>query len=53
MQIVHQEMTSDGAPEGLDPEWAIHNLSFERMYISELRHMAAGSWQPVLYYKFD
>jgi hypothetical protein len=34
----------------IDPQWNLQNIDFDRLYLAELRHVSAGSWQPVLYY---
>lgn len=46
-----QNMNSEAAPLGKDHAWAVQNIDFNRLYITELQHVAQGSWQPVLYYK--
>ncbi|KAI0092253.1 hypothetical protein BDY19DRAFT_1054671 [Irpex rosettiformis] len=32
-----------------DPFWMLQNVPFEELYVSELRHVTAGKWQPILY----
>ncbi|KAI0339072.1 hypothetical protein BDW22DRAFT_637582 [Trametopsis cervina] len=34
--------------QGSEPQWALRNIAFERLYLVELRHVSAGSWQPVI-----
>ena len=31
------------------PDWHLRNVPVERLKLVELRHVARGSWQPVLY----
>ena len=46
-----QDMNLEGAPLGREEAWAVQNIDFNRLYVTELQHVAQGSWQPVLYYK--
>ncbi|KAI0092251.1 hypothetical protein BDY19DRAFT_990976 [Irpex rosettiformis] len=46
-------MGSPGARPGNDPNWVLQRIDFKRLYITELRHVSQGCWQPVLYYRSD
>lgn len=30
------------------PDWWIRSIPFEQLHLVELRHVATGSWQPVI-----
>lgn len=44
-------MTSDNAAVSAAPGWDLRAFTLERLYVSELRHVSAGSWQPILHYR--
>ncbi|KAI0764074.1 hypothetical protein BC629DRAFT_921442 [Irpex lacteus] len=51
IQKFHKEMVSDDAAVSAVPGWDLRAFAFERLYVSELRHISTGSWQPILHYR--
>lgn len=43
-QSVHQ----DNQVQGTEPGWRLDEISFNRLYLVELRHRQEASWQPVI-----
>ena len=33
-----------------EPDWDLRRFRMEDLYLVELRQLAAGAWQPVIYY---
>ncbi|KAI0696163.1 hypothetical protein BC835DRAFT_1414423 [Cytidiella melzeri] len=52
IQKFYEEMMTRDPPVAPEyPGWVLHNIDFNRLYLTELRHVSTGSWQPVLYYR--